>query len=654
MWIEELICENWRGQNFHDQYKEHEVKISGKNASGKSTRSAAIFWLLTSYADANSPANHKLFNDKVELTPQTPVASVTAVLNFDGERYKVRREATASFQRKRGTSEYVKSASDSYKFFVDDVERSSTDFKDWLSAHIAVEDMIKYALDGSFFINLVFDDKKKARTLIEKVVGEVLPEEMKGDYSLIADLMLKYSLEEIDARATNMAKGINQRLTEIPSLIQSMEHEISEIEQFDFKANDAEIARLESEREACDKQMLDLTERMKPQMEARAKAVADRQMKVTVFEEAYRKWCNEPQEEIARLTSEINAIRRQNEESKRKYDAAVTFRESKTTERDNAIQALKNAELKRERLLADRDAELNAQMDPNSAICPNCGAQLTGDKLQAVINKFEAIKREKVNAIVVEGKATAAEIERLNKVILDAQPYIDAELPAVINQPTTELETKIANLTGRSMSKEVFAATELGKRLQDEIDAIVIPEVKMPDDTAIKTKKDEINQTLVPLYEKRGLRSRADKLRTDIESLRNEQREKGAELALYERQRQLVKDYKQEQMEILSHKVNDGLKFSRIECWSTQKDGTVVPDLVLKDSQGVSFACTNNASRIVTTVDIQRFFCEKLHVNMPVFVDECSILDQENLPTIPGTQMFYLFRADTSINVESK
>jgi hypothetical protein len=139
-----------------------------------------------------------------------------------------------------------------------------------------------------------------------------------------------------------------------------------------------------------------------------------------------------------------------------------------------------------------------------------------------------------------------------------------------------------------------------------------------------------------------------------LDELRIEQKEKGSELAVYERQRQLVKDYKQEQMEILSRKVNDGLKFSRLEVWSKQKDGTVVPDLVLKDANGVSYSTTNNASRLVTSVDIQRFFCEKLHVNMPTFLDESSVFSTGNLPKLDGVQMFYLFCSDTSLRIESK
>jgi hypothetical protein len=93
-----------------------------------------------------------------------------------------------------------------------------------------------------------------------------------------------------------------------------------------------------------------------------------------------------------------------------------------------------------------------------------------------------------------------------------------------------------------------FELTEQGKALQADIDAVVIPEVKMPEDAELKQKVADIKEKLKSLYMKKGLQSRLSSLKNDINELRIEQREKGAELAKYERQRQLVKEYKQEQM----------------------------------------------------------------------------------------------------------
>lgn len=652
--LKEITLENWRAQNAHYVFGDNENKISGRNKSGKSSIYAAWNWLLTGYTDANSPANSRLFDDRVEITPETPTATVKAVVEIDGETYTITRSATASFSRQRGTDKMVKNSSDDYRFAVNEITRSATAFKEWLNENIAPDDMLRYVLDGRVFINLCFADKKKARMLIERVVGTVSREEMKGDYTEIEEDLKRYTLDEIEERCKNMSGGINQRLNEIPSLIKSREAEISEIEQTDFEGNEKEIAKLEQERTDLDKRMTNLSERIRPQMDVKYKAERDKQMRQDVYDKAYLEWTRSFEARKQQLNSEINAIRQQNEKSRQAYDKALIDIENAKTQKQFKTRELEVATNKRLLLLKERDDEKARVFDTSTAICPYCGHQLDGDKLQEEVNKFEAKRRQAIDEIVVKGKATAETIKRLEEEIKNLCAAINTPLPEVINQSTEDLEKQLLGLSATNISNEAFNATEQGKALLADIEAVVIPEVVMPDNSEIVAAKKEVNDKLTPLYERRGLKSRLQSLKKGIEVLRTEQKEKGSELAKYERQRQLVKNYKQEQMEILGHKVNDGLKFSRIECWSQQKDGTMIADLVIKDAQGVAFAVTNNASRIATTCDIQRFFCEKLNINAPVWIDESSVLDSENLPSYEGCQTFYMFRADTALTIESK
>ena len=652
--IKSLTLQDWKGQNRHVEFGENENRISGYNKSGKSSLMKAWFWILSSYSDAQTNPNSDLFDNKQEITPDTPVASVTAVISINGTEYKLQRSAEASFTRKRGTSEMIKSPSDSYTYSIDDIARTKTDWQAWLDENIVSEDMLRFVLDGSFFVDKIFDDKRAARQVIERVVGTVTREEMSGDYECIDELLQKFSLDEIDARCANLIKAINDRLNEIPALIRNKESEIAEIEQTDFVATDREISELEAERDRLDKQMTDLTERIKPHMEAKHEAERTYQMKKDVLEKAYEDWKKSFDTRRQKLTDEINAIRQQNEKSKNAREIASSNKETAMKNKEWYTKLLEQAKQQRERLLKERDEEKARTFDASTALCPFCGQHLEGEKLQEQIDKFEQKKRETINHIVFEGKSVAEEIKRYENEIAKQQANIDTPLPEVINQSTKELEKKLAELVSVETSRLAFMETEIGKIILDEIGSVVIPEVKMPETEDIEAAKRNVNDKLVPLYERRGLKNRLTTLREALDELRIEQKEKGAELATYEQQRQAVKDYKQEQMEILSRKVNDGLKFSRLEVWSKQKDGTVVPDLVLKDANGVNFATTNGASRIVTTCDIQRFFCDKLGVNMPCFIDEASVIQKENLPNYEGVQTFLLFCANTSLKIESK
>ena len=652
--LKELTLQDWKAQNRHVVFGEKINSISGRNQAGKSTLMKAFYWLICGRTDSQTVANQDLYDNTKEIPAETPKASVTAIISIDGEDYKLQRVAEASFQRKRGTSEMVKSASDNYFYFVDDIARTKTDWQAWIEEHIAPEDMLQFVLDGQFFISKIYDNKKDARQIIEKLVGTVTREEMKGDYSCIDELLKKFSLDEIDARAQNLCKAIDQRLNEIPALINQKESEIAEIEQTDFNAVDKDIVDLEQQRTDLDKQMTDLTERIRPQMEAKHEAERAKQMKEDVFEKAYQEWKKSFDVRRCKLIEEINAIKKQNKLAKQNYDDALTQREAEIARQMNDIELLNEAEKRRETLLKERDIEKAREFDPSEAVCPFCHRQLEGEDLQLEKTKFEEAKRLVISKIVSQGKSVADEIKRLKDEIESLQTSVETPVQEPTYQPTEDLEKQLLEVANTDISKIAFMETEHGKALLDDIGSVVIPDVVMPDNSEIVEKKKEVNEALVPLYERRGLKSRLATLRNSVDGLRIEQKEKGAEMAQYELQRKAVKDFKQEQMEILSRKVNAGLKCSRISVWSQQKSGEMVPDLVLKDENGVSYATTNTANRIRITADIQRFFCERLGANLPLWLDEVSVLQKSNIPHYDGVQTFLLFCSETSLTIESK
>ena len=283
--IKELSASNFRGQNFKDTYGNTNF-ISGRNSAGKSTRIAAWNWLICGCCSANEVANYNLFDNRIELSPETPTACVESVIDIDGTEYTLKRTATAAFTRKRGTSEIVKNASDTYKYYVDNIEYNATEFRGFLTNNVAPDDMLKYVLSGEYFVDLVFSEKKRARAIIEKTVGTVERSEMEGDYADIDELLEKYSPDQIEERCKNLSKSIDARLNEIPTVISQKEAEISEIEQTDFASVQNEIDTLESEQKSVLAQIFDYAARMKPMLEAKAKAEGDKRMKQEVYDKA--------------------------------------------------------------------------------------------------------------------------------------------------------------------------------------------------------------------------------------------------------------------------------------------------------------------------------------------------------------------------------
>lgn len=625
--LKSITLSEWKGQNRTVDFGEKQNYIKGRNASGKTTLLKAFCWLLTGYSDANTPKNADLYDNTKELSKDTPKASVKALISIDEKVYELRRTAVAKFIRRRGTDTYEKASSDEYEFFVDGIKYTAMEFDDWVCTNIADVNLLKYTLSGDFFINQVFDDKKKARNIIEQIVGSVSDSDMTGDYPIINELKGKYTIQQIDEQAANRIKSINEGLDSIPSAIRLNEDDISKLKEVNVDAVENEIASLEDESRTIDCQMFDISERVKPLLEAKHVAETARNMKQEVYDKAkqtYEKSWGERDNALVKEISETKYQNQCNNEKKRDLSSQIETRHDMITNLERHIIELR-----------EKVKEVKTQA---SYKCPLCGTVLTGEDSDS--------RRDVYNRLVEEGKEAANNIEKIKSELTGLQKQLD-DIPSDID--VLELEKKLSEL--RSIDILPFAQTEQGIALKADVDAIEIPEVIIPDNRQLQDRKDAVTEKLKLLYEKRGVTKMIESRGQKILELREQQKSLAEQLGHYELQRLEVKKYKQEQMRILSERVNNSLVHSSIDIWSTQKDGSIVPDLVLKNADGVNYSTANNASRIVTSIDIQRLFCEKLGVDMPVWCDEASVLNRDNLPKFDGTQTFYMLCSEEPFNI---
>ena len=103
---------------------------------------------------------------------------------------------------------------------------------------------------------------------------------------------------------------------------------------------------------------------------------------------------------------------------------------------------------------------------------------------------------------------------------------------------------------------------------------------------------------------------------------------------------------------MVSTRVNDLLEYTNIVMQRQQKNGDWADDCVIMNKNGVKYSTINGASRIVIATDIQRMFCKHYQVNLPVWVDNCSIIDEKNRPSYNGVQMIYIINSEEKFNVK--
>lgn len=637
--LKKLVLSNWRGQNREVSFGDL-TRISGKNESGKTAIMRAFYFCLTGLTEPYLPKNSNLYNEHEEINENTPWASVEATLEIDGLEYVIERKAKPKYTRAKGSSTWVKASADDYEYLIDSIEVGSTAFGNWIEANICPITMLPFAMSGEFFSYLVSDNKNKSRAILTELVGEINESDFKGDYSSIKELLERYAASEIVEMSKKKKKPLEDRQNIIPLEIDRKEERLSELRAMDFTYTESEIDRVKKEIETIDGLLLGNAEALKPILDHNAEIenkLANKRLSLVNGRLDYK-------EEQKARTSEIKAkiakVKRYNEGVARENDRIVRDWEEEIETKEVYERKLSRLTVKREGLLKRRD-EVKARVYTEET-CAYCGQELPYEMLEKARERFNETKAKDLKLIVAEGKETAEEIAKAKEMIESIGKKIEEGYTLLEKEDLTPLEEELAKIEASFVPYE---ETEEFKRINAEIEALMseVKEIPSNDNEVLTSKKKGLIDELSELSKKLGLKDEIGKVENEVAELREELRSVACSIAELEGQIFAAQAWLQERNEIVSFRINEKLEYSRIEMFSTQKNGEVVPDCRLLNKKGVSYGVTNNADKGAIDTDLQRLFMRHYDIALPIFVDEASIYDDEHLPKDDNYQMVYLF-----------
>ena len=642
--LQKIQLSNFKSLNIEVEFNDGATRISGKNGIGKTSIASAFYWLLSSYTSPYVPKNFALFDDRVELTHETPLAKVKAWLKVGEYDYTIEKTAEAKFTRSKGSSEWVKASSDNYTVYIDEIETSATHYNEWIEANICPVAMLPYLLNGEFFTALIDDNKNKAREILSSLVGEVKAEDFKGDYSSIKELMERYSTSDIVEMSKKKKKPLEDRQNVIPLEIDRKEARLSELRAMDFTTTENEIARVKAEIDAIDGLLLGNADAVKPILEHNREIenkVANKRLSLVNGRLAYK------EEQNAR-TSEIKAkiaeIRRYNDGVDKGNSTIIRDFEEK---KENKEALSKRYETLKDYLdtLRNKKNEIKCRVFTEDH-CPYCGAELDPMKLETKKIAFNEEKEIELKNIIDLGRSRKEELVKLQDKISDLEKEIEKGYTLIEKKDLTPYEEALAKIEASFVPYE---ETDEFKQINAEIDALMseIKEIPSNDNEALTSRKKALINELSELSKKLGLKDEIGKEEKDIEALREELRSISNAIAELEGQIFSAQAWLQERNEIVSFRINEKLEYSRIEMFSTQKNGETVSDCVVLNKQGVRMSSTNFSDRILINIDMQMLFMRKMGVRLPIWVDESAVFSSSNLPHREGYQMIFMFPSDS-------
>lgn len=622
-----LSLQNWRGQTREIEFSDN-MLIKGRNESGKSTILNAVLWVLTG-ADEYDRVNYKLFDDKLEQTyenAQTAIAELT--MNIDGINYTFKKTAAQGWARKKGRDEFERKGTDDYTFFIDEIQRSANDYKKFIEEAILPIDILKICLNTKHFL-FNTKDWKEQRKLLERMVGEIKFEDFKGNYADIEEDLKKYGIEDCIAKYKSQIKPIKERVDSLPNTIEVLKGNLPDISDLDEISKKLEETKAQIE--TIDKQLSGSADAIQPFIEQRNKQLAEIEKLKLEYSEKKSEYEMKPVEEANKIKMEISDIDLYNEQADKKNRQANAEVEKNKRELDGLQDKLASLKLMREELLR-QNKECKNRIFMN-ATCQYCGQALPEDKEEENKRKFIEQREKDHKEIVRRGKENRAKLEETAARIKELQILIAEGYEEIPMKDKSELVAKLAQMRKDFVPfNETITAKEINEKIANiKANLADIPTI---DNEGLTNTKKLLMDEYAELNKQMGKKDDRARDEAKIVELQRELKTNASEKALLEGKLEKIKKYEREKAAIIRDRVNSRFDYVSVIMSEKNKSGDDVDTCQILDKKGVNALVTNGASKVRCGIDIARAFAKFYEVNMPVIIDDCESINDDNLPQL--------------------
>ena len=376
--------------------------ISGANGTGKTTVFEAFCWLMTG-KDAQGRVcgtgqkGEATIRPRAldgELVRQVEVSVTGRLMDEDGEIHTLRRVYCEQYSADKNSGEKIFKGNTT-KYFINDVPTPAAKYDAWVKVNVD-PDRMKLTSDPAYFPGLPWQEQ---RALLLHVAGDVDDAAVIAsdkDLAPLAELIKKHSIDDIKAMAAAQLKLANKAVKEGVVRVDQTMKLAGNVTEADLVA---EIARqdelLKAQNEMVTQAESALAAAKSTGQTGRLQAELDAwKMKVEAWEERRHNKIVDINDQFRRRSLELQGTI-----------------ESKRAQLADLISRLKAAETRKQNLYDDYDTVYARTFTETE--CPTCHQPLPADKVAEFREQFNQEKARTIEAIVADGKQTAAKIKEL-------------------------------------------------------------------------------------------------------------------------------------------------------------------------------------------------------------------------------------------------
>lgn len=641
--FERLTLTDWRAQKRTICFKDRNI-IRGKNESGKSTTWDAIMWVLTGY-DSLDRSNYDLFDNRISYTREnsTP-AIVELVMTIDGNSYTLRREAKIGWIRSRGETEYTRKGSDDYSFFIDGVEVSAKNYREFIETNLCPVEKLKFILNIGFYEMI---DWKTLRSHFADIIGDVKESDFSSDFSEVFESLKKYTVDALKERIRNEYNPLRIQVRDVlPQTIEVLTANLPDISQVEYAKN--HVLECRAKIEELDRRMSDASKSLQPYVEKREKEMRLIEQIKSEINEKRIKYETETNRKIAEIQAKVDSVDSSNE---------IIARLNR--ENADAFERLHRTREELSRRLDSMKSEIESLREENKAIkekvftaekCSFCGQELPENMLDKLKQDFLKEKETRHQAIVKRGLELKEAIGKAESEIREIDARIEKGFET---KPLQEKESLMEELQKARHSSVPFEMTSEYATLNDKVSGLTsaLTEIPKIDTSEIEAKKKEIMEEMSRYTEIASCRKEFDRQMSVIETKRTELKNGTIKLAELEGFANKLIRMEKEKAEIIKNRISSLFSVCTVEMEEMKKDGTKIPACNIYIN-GVKAQVSNTANKMKAGMDISDAICKAYGINMPLIVDNAERLDKDNSAISTDRQLIMMRVEDVPFTME--
>lgn len=686
MILKTIKLKNIRIQNFKG-CKERMVefgdntRISGANATGKTTMFDAFTWLLfnkdslgASQFDIRPKDSEGKMIDNVEI-------SVEAVIAVGEEEYSLKKVQKQKWVKKRGT-DTTEFQGNVNEFEINGYPKSEKEFKEFIGSVID-EKVFNLVTNPSAFNALPW---KEQREMLMKFVGSFtdvqIAEEYKEKFTKLIPELRIASTDDILKKYAKAKNTLNKDMVEIPARIDEVSKQLVIV---DVGALEVEKAAKEVALQKVEDELSGGVGKLEEINNLRQQVI-DLKMKSSEIQ-------NRANEELSQKRSEVREKCNAAENEYRNISKEI---HDMKHEKDSFIRQKDAAEHEKNRLLSEWKAEkskifpdfvqLGAFVEPepikdSDLVCPTCGQELPEEvKQKRITDHNERCERAKAD-YKARCEANKSKYEK-NKVEFDKQKEENLKRITENGQKAAdayrEFQRKADDIQKdiNALNVDLEVAKDSYMELKAELD-------KLPSVADVSSDSDykEVQESIISLEEKVQELSRESTGRTELEArkrviqdeiseielkiksadnskieeriaeLEAEKSEVGQKIAEQEQMIALTEDFIRTKMNRISSVINEKFRIVSFKLFDNQINGGL-KECCECTVNGIPFSSLNNGHRIIAGLDIIRSLSELNGVSCPVFIDNSEAVNENNFPEMQSQMIHLTVTDDKELKVE--